>query len=65
MAPGLGVELTALWKKLGINGFKVLLIHHTTWTLLELTKEFEKKLLVPINTQLHKLSPDQPEPRQS
>lgn len=57
MAQGLGVELTTLWKKLRINGLKVLLIHHATWTLLELTKTFEKRLLVPINTQLYKLSP--------
>lgn len=57
MAQGLGVELTTLWKKLRINGLKVLLIHHATWTLLELTKTFEKRLLVPINTQLYKPSP--------
>lgn len=63
MAPGLGEELTTLWKKLGINGLKVLLIHHTARTLLELTKEFE--LLVPIQTQLCKLSPHQAEPGQS
>lgn len=27
-------RLTSLWKELGVNGFKVLLVHHTTWTLL-------------------------------
>lgn len=57
MAPGLGVELTTLWKKLRINCLKVLLIHHTAWTLLELTNKIEKRLLVPIKTQLYKLSP--------
>lgn len=30
-----GRELTSLRKELGVNGLKVLLIHHTTWTLLQ------------------------------
>lgn len=44
-------QLTSLWKELGVNGFKVLLVHHTTWTLL---CEMRKKPLVIKQSRINK-----------